>query len=161
MDQQSIVLYLSSKGLSAVAIHDDFVAALGVEAVSYPSVTRSLREAIFASSNPLGPLPPPEHQLDDSDQTFLLALAAQSFASIHELSRLTHRPRTTAHRRLTQYLGFHVRHLRSVPHFLSRCQKLDRLSLSQQLFNAGTARAAIMARHCDARRVRVLPAHRP
>jgi hypothetical protein len=48
MDQQSIVLYLSKKGLSAVAIHDDLLATLGPEAVSYPSVTRYLGEAIFA-----------------------------------------------------------------------------------------------------------------
>jgi hypothetical protein len=47
-------------------------------------------------------LPPPEHQLDDSDQTVLLPLADQPFTSIHELSRLTHPPRTTVHRRLTQ-----------------------------------------------------------
>jgi hypothetical protein len=67
MDQQSIVLYLSRKGLSAVAIHDDLVPILGAEAVSYPSVTRYLGEAIFASSNPPDSLPPLEHQLDDSD----------------------------------------------------------------------------------------------
>jgi hypothetical protein len=81
MDQQSIVIYLSRKGLSAVAIHNDLVATLCAEAVSYPSVTRYLREAIFASSNPPDPLPPPEHQLDDSDQAILLALADQPLAS--------------------------------------------------------------------------------
>jgi hypothetical protein len=106
-------------------------------------------------------LPPPEHQLDDSDQAILFALADQPFASICELSRLTHLPRTIIHRRLTQSLGFRVRHLRCVPNFLSRCQKLDRTGLLQQLFNAGTARVAILARHCDARRVMVLSAHRP
>jgi hypothetical protein len=109
MDQQSIVLDLSRKKLSAVAIYDNIVATLGAEAVSYPSVIRYLREAIFASSNPPDPLPPPEHQLDDSDQAILLALADQLFASIHELLRLTHRPRMTVHRRLTQSIGFHVR----------------------------------------------------
>jgi hypothetical protein len=72
MDQQSIVLYLCRKGLSAVAIHDDLVATLGAEGVSCPSVTRYLREAIFAS-NPPDPLPPPEHQLNDSDQVILVA----------------------------------------------------------------------------------------
>jgi hypothetical protein len=54
--------------------------------VSYPSVTRYLREAIFASFNPPDPLPPPEHKLDDSDQSILLALADQPFSSIRELS---------------------------------------------------------------------------
>jgi hypothetical protein len=78
-------------------------------------------------------LPPPEHQLDDFDQAILLSLADQPFASIRELSRLTHLPRTTVHRRLMRSLGFRVRHLRWVPHFLSRCQKLDRVRLSRQL----------------------------
>jgi hypothetical protein len=117
MDQQSIVLYLSRKGLSAVAIHDDLVATLGAEAVSYPSATRSLREAIFASSNPPDRLPPPEHQLDDSSQAIFLTLVDRPFSSICELSRLTHRPRTPVHRQLTQSLGFRVRHLRWDPMF--------------------------------------------
>jgi hypothetical protein len=72
------------KGLSAVAIHDDLVATFGPEAVNYQSVTRYLREAIFASSNPPDPFPPPEHQLDESDQDILLMLADQPFASIRE-----------------------------------------------------------------------------
>jgi hypothetical protein len=80
MDQQAIVLCLSWKGLSAVAIHGDLVATLGAEAVSYPFVIPYLREAIFVSFNPPDPLPPPEHQLDDSDQAILLALADQPFA---------------------------------------------------------------------------------
>jgi transcriptional regulator of acetoin/glycerol metabolism len=117
MDEQLTVLYLSRKGLSAVATHDDLVATLGADAVSYPSVTHFLREAIFVSSNPPDPLAPPEHQLDESDQAILLALASQPFASIRELSRLTHLPRTTVHRRLTQSLRFRVRHLRWVPFF--------------------------------------------
>jgi hypothetical protein len=86
------------QGLSAIAIHDDLVVTLGAEAVSCPSVTRHLREATFASSNPPDPRPLPEHQLDDSDQAILFAPVDQSFASIRELSRLTHLPRMTVHR---------------------------------------------------------------
>jgi hypothetical protein len=93
MDQQLIVLYLSRKGLSALAIHDDLVATLGAETVSYPSVTRCLREAIFASSNPSDPLHPPEHQLDDSDDAVLRALADQPFTSIRDFSWLIHLPK--------------------------------------------------------------------
>jgi hypothetical protein len=119
MDQQSIVLYPSSKGLSAGAIHDDPVATLGAEAVSYPSVTRYLCEAIFASSNPPDPLPPPDHQLNDSDQTILLVLADQPFPSTRELSRLTYLLRTAVHRRLSQSLWFRVRHLRWVHFFVT------------------------------------------
>jgi hypothetical protein len=113
-----IIFYPSRKGLSTVAIHDDLVATLGAEAVSYPSMTRSLREAIFASSHPPDPVPLPDHQLDNSDQVVLLALAGPPFASIRELSRLTHLPRTTVHSRLTQSLRFHVHHLRWEPNFL-------------------------------------------
>jgi hypothetical protein len=55
------------KRLPAVAIHDDLVATLGAEAVSYPSMTRYLCETGFASSNQPDLLPPPERQFDDFD----------------------------------------------------------------------------------------------
>jgi hypothetical protein len=147
MDQQSIILYLSRKVFSVVAIHDDLVATLGVEAVSYPSVTRYLREAIFASSNPPEPLPPPEHQLDDSDQAILLALVDQPFASIREFSAFTHLPRTTVHRRLTQSLGFRVRHLRWLPFFVTLSKARSSEVVITTFFNPGTARAVILVRH--------------
>jgi hypothetical protein len=117
MVQRSIVLYLVRKGLSPRAIHDDLVATLGADAVSSSSVTPYLRGALFSSSNPPTPLPEPEAQLDDCDHAILLARTEQPFASVRELSRLTHLPRTTVHRRLTKSLGFRVRHLRWVPIF--------------------------------------------
>jgi hypothetical protein len=45
MTQRPIVTDLSLKGMSAREIHDDIVASLGPDAVSYNSVTRYLREA--------------------------------------------------------------------------------------------------------------------
>jgi hypothetical protein len=63
-------------------------------------------------------LPEPEAQFDDCDHTILLALADQPFASVRELSRFTHRPRTTVQRRSTKSLRFRVRHLRWVSHLL-------------------------------------------
>jgi hypothetical protein len=73
-------------------IHDDLVTTLGADAdaVSYSSVTRYLRDAVFASSNPRTPLPEPEAQFDHCDHAILFALAEQPFASVRELSRLTH-----------------------------------------------------------------------
>jgi hypothetical protein len=135
MEQRSIVLDPARKGLSPLAIHDDLVTTLGADAdaVSYSSVTHHLRAAVFASFNPPTPLPQPEAQFDDCDHAILLSLAEEPFASVRELSRLTHLPRTTGHRRLTKSLGFRVRHLRWVPHFLSHSQKLDRMTLSQEL----------------------------
>jgi hypothetical protein len=84
MDHKSIVLYLARKELSPVAIHHDLVAMLGLETVSYSSVTRCLREAIFVSSNFPANIPEAELQFDDCDQAILLALAERRFASIRE-----------------------------------------------------------------------------
>jgi hypothetical protein len=52
MTQRPIVAYLSLKGMSAHEIHDDILATLGPDAVSYSSVTRYLSEARFALSKP-------------------------------------------------------------------------------------------------------------
>jgi hypothetical protein len=42
----------------------------------------------------------------------LSALDENPFASVRQLSRLTHIPATTVYRRLTESLGFTARHLR-------------------------------------------------
>jgi hypothetical protein len=83
MEQRLIVLHLARKGLSPLAIHGDFVTTLGADAgtdagaVSYSSVTRYLRDAVFASSNPPTPLPEPEPepeaQSDDCDHAIMLS----------------------------------------------------------------------------------------
>jgi hypothetical protein len=133
MTQRPIVAYLSLKGMSAREIHDDIVTTLGSDAVSYTSVTRYLREARFPPSKP--ELHPADVQgdLDDSDQAILTALEDSEFASVRQLSRLTHLPSTTVYRRLTQSLGFVARHLRRVPHALSDAQKGERINLSRRL----------------------------
>jgi hypothetical protein len=85
MEQRSIVLYLARKALSPLAIHDDLVTTLGADAdaVSHSSVTRYLRDAVFASSNPPTPLREPEAQFDDCDHAIMLS-------SSLELSSLSH-----------------------------------------------------------------------
>jgi hypothetical protein len=105
MDQRSILPYLAWKGLAAVAIYEDLVAALEAETINYPSVTRYLREAKFATSNPEVTLFEPIREHDDCNQAILLALDEQPFASISSLERLTHPARTTVHQCVTQSLG--------------------------------------------------------
>jgi hypothetical protein len=112
MDQKSIVLYFARNGWTATAIHEELVATLRVEAVSYSSVTAYFREARFSPSIPLATCSEPNPEPDDSDNIILLALAEQPFASVRQLARLIHLPRSIIHRRLTQLLGFRVRHLR-------------------------------------------------
>jgi hypothetical protein len=133
MQQRSIVLYLTRKGLSPLVIHDDLVTTPGADAVSYSSVTRHLRDTVLISSNRPTPLPEPETQFDDCDHAILLTLAEQPFASVRELWRLTHLPRTIVHRRLTKSLGFRAGHLQLVPNLLPHSQKLDHMISSREL----------------------------
>jgi hypothetical protein len=123
------------KGLQPLAIHRDITATLGAEAVGYSSMTRYLRDPVLFSSNPVPALPEQECQPDDCGQAILRALAEQPFPLIRELSRLTQLPRTTVHTRLTQSLGFRVRHLGWVPHRLSHSRKLNGVTLSQELLS--------------------------
>jgi hypothetical protein len=111
MMQRPIVAYLSLKGMSAREIHDDIVATLGPDPVSYSSVIRYLGEARFP---PLKPEPHPadvqrDRDIDDSDQVILAALEDSPLASVQQLSRLAHLPSTTVYRRLIQSLGFVAR----------------------------------------------------
>jgi hypothetical protein len=98
--------------------------------VSYSSVTRYLREGRFPPSKPEPHPPDVQRDLDDSDQAILAALEDSLFASVRQLSQLTHLLPTTVYRRLTQSLGFVARHLRWVPHALSDAQKDERVNLS-------------------------------
>jgi hypothetical protein len=109
------------------------VATLGSDAVSYSSVTRYRREGRFPPSKPEPHRADVQRDLDDSDQAILAALEDSPFASVWQLSRLTHLPSTTVYRRLTQSLGFVTRHYRWVPHTLSDAQKGERVNMSRRL----------------------------
>jgi hypothetical protein len=130
-----LVSLQEGKGLSAVAIDDNPVATLGAEGISYPSVQRQLREARLATSNPEASFSQLDIEPDDCDEAILLALNEQLFASIRQLARLTHLPRTTIHRRLTRSLGFYVQHLRCIPHRPSDTQQSNRVELSRALLS--------------------------
>jgi hypothetical protein len=54
---------------------------------------------------------------------------------VRQLARLTHPSRSTLYRRLTQKLGFPVRHLGWVPHRLSYSQKSKYVELSEELLS--------------------------
>jgi hypothetical protein len=68
MDQQSIILYLARKGLSAVTIDEDLVATLGMESISYLSLRPHLREVKVATSNLEVTFSEPIHEHDDCEQ---------------------------------------------------------------------------------------------
>jgi hypothetical protein len=101
--------------------------------MSYSSVTRYLREARFLPSKQEPRPADIQRGLDDSYQTILSALEDIPFASVRQLSRLTHLPSTTVYRRFTQSLGFVARHLRWVPHALSAAQRGEKVNRSRRL----------------------------
>jgi hypothetical protein len=103
MMQRPIVAYLSLKGMSAREIHDDIVATLGSDAVSYSSATRHLREARFPPSKPEPHPADVQSDLDDSNQAILAALEDSPFASVRQLCRLTDLPSTTVYRLSLSY----------------------------------------------------------
>jgi hypothetical protein len=135
MDQRLFVLYLARKSPSAMEIYNDLVVSLGFDAKDDSSVTRFLHEAEFPSPNPRAPFSENDPSLDDSNEAILLAPTEHWFASVRQLSRLMHLPRSTACKRLTQSLRFHVRHLRWAAHLLTPTQKSDPVELSRQLFS--------------------------
>jgi hypothetical protein len=63
-------------------IHDNIVATLGPDAVSYSSVTQYLREARFSPFKPEPHLSGVQRDLDDSDQAILAALDDSQFALV-------------------------------------------------------------------------------
>jgi hypothetical protein len=133
MTQRPVVADLSLKGMSASEIHNEIIITLGPVAVSYNAGPRYFREARFPPSKPEPHPADVQRDLDDSDQAILTALEDRPFASVRQLSQLTHLPSTTVYRRLTQSLRFMARHLRWVPHALSDAQKGERVNLSRRL----------------------------
>jgi hypothetical protein len=119
--------------MSAREIHDNIVATLGPDAMSYSSVTYYLREARFPPSKPEPHPADVQRDLDDSSQAILAALEDSPFALVRQLSRLTHLLSTTVYHLLTQSLGFVAHLLRWMPHALSDAQKGERVNLSRRL----------------------------
>jgi hypothetical protein len=136
MDQKPIVLYLRMKGMALNAIHDDLVRTLGKDAVAHSTVTKYARSAQFSGRKEATPPEAPDVELSPVDYAILTALAEFPFpfSSVRELSRRICLLRSTVHQRLTQSFRFMVRHLRWVPHFLTREQKQIRVQMAIELF---------------------------
>jgi hypothetical protein len=69
-----------------MAVHEELVATLDTESVSYSSMSDYLHEARFSPSIPLTTFSEPSAEPDDSDNAILLAFAEQPFASVRQLA---------------------------------------------------------------------------
>jgi transposase len=134
MDQQSIVMDLSLKGLNAVEIHNYLITTLKREASSSSIVMYCLGKPSFLSPKTPRPSESPAPILNESEETILLAFSEELFASARQLARRTNLPVSTVYDHLTYKLGFTVRYLLSVRHLRSEADKHTRAQLSFQLF---------------------------
>jgi hypothetical protein len=82
MTQRPIAADLSLKGMLAREIHDDIVATLRLDSVSYSSVARYLREARFPLSKPEPHTAGVQRDFGDSDQAILAVREKSPFASV-------------------------------------------------------------------------------
>jgi hypothetical protein len=92
MDQRTICLYLSRKGFSAYAIHEELVHILGPDIIACSTVTYHLRASRWTAQTEERHSDPPP---DVVDNAILEALDQIPFASVRELAKATCIPRTT------------------------------------------------------------------
>jgi hypothetical protein len=84
---------------------------LGAGAVAIPTVTWYLRTAKFPAQSKEALHEAGVTRTDSVDAAILEALTGDPLSSVRELSRLTCLSRSSVHRRLTESLGFTIRHL--------------------------------------------------
>jgi DNA-binding MarR family transcriptional regulator len=109
MDQRSICLFLTMKGLSAREVHAELVAIVGLDAIAYSTVTKSVQQRQFPA---IFPEPSDEPRTTIIDDAILETLHKQPFSSVRELAKLTCIPTTTVYRHLRGSLGSVLKHLR-------------------------------------------------
>jgi hypothetical protein len=111
MQQRPIPAYLALKKLSTREVHDNPKAVLGSDALTYSSAMCCLRAPRFPPSITDAASVDVPHGINDFDQAIISALEDSSFASVRQLSRLTHLPFTTVDRHFIEPPGFSTRHL--------------------------------------------------
>jgi hypothetical protein len=111
------------------ALSTELIVVLGADAISYSTVTKSLRQRRFTSIL-VDSSPPEEPATILIDQAILDAFEHYPFSSVRELARLTCIPTATVHRHLTQSLGFVLQHIAGFPR-PSRLLTKGSVSLSQ------------------------------
>jgi hypothetical protein len=95
LDQCSIVLHVPKKGLSPKAIHDDVVATLGPDAMTYRAVAPYIHAVKCTHPKVTSPPDGISRQFDESHQANLLAVEEQPYSSVRRLSPATHLSRMT------------------------------------------------------------------
>jgi hypothetical protein len=88
-NQKSIVLCLARKEMNATVLHQELFATLGLDAVSYPTMTLIQRETRLTPEQSLAQEPTVEPNPSTIDSAITQALGGESFASVHQLAQRT------------------------------------------------------------------------
>ena len=133
IDYRSIAIYLDRKGLKPKEIQYEIDSVFGPNSYSYAAITRSIRMTSFSPSQ--SPYQKNEEKFVHEQKMELIRKTLKDFpfSSIRKIEELTGIPKTTVYRILTQDLGYVLKHLKWIPHFLNPSQKVSRIELSKRL----------------------------
>jgi hypothetical protein len=130
MDQRSVCMFLRKKLCSASAIYEQFVAFLESDAIPYTVMSKYLKETMWMACKNESP------EMEGSyviDQAILAAPEKRPFSLVRDLTKQTCISPFTIHWRLTNSMGFVVKHLRWTPRKLNEAQLAARIHISNEL----------------------------
>ena len=105
----------------------------GEGSYSYGAITQSIRSLSFTSSQSDKKKLKNDIIHQQRIEAIRKTLENFPFLSLREISRETNIPKTTVYRILRQDLGYVLKHLKWIPHFLNSIQKVSCVDLSQSL----------------------------
>jgi DNA recombination-dependent growth factor C len=149
MSQQELVLVLNAQGKSATTIHQHLVEAFGELAISYPTVSRTIRSL---SCNPIDDESQnfggrPLNQLTDA--RIRKILDDNPVASVREIVHAASIPASMVWYVLTTRLGYTWRKCRIVPHALSNIQRQQRRDRVSSFWSTCARRSAMPGAFCE------------
>ena len=133
VDFRSIAIFLHNKGLKPLEIQYEIDSVFGEGSYSYGAITQAIRALSFTSSQSDKGKNKENFVHQQRIENIRKTLENFPFFSIREIARETNIPKTTVYRILRQELGYVLKHLKWIPHFLNPSQKVSRVQLSQSL----------------------------
>ena len=135
MTQKDLIIKWNSQQENSTTIRNRLVSIFGSLALSYPSVTKTIRELFWNETTKPSDFEAGRPCNYSDDRKILNELKNDSSISCREIARLTRIPYSTVHYILTHRLHYKCRRLRWIPHILDEHHKNARLKYSKQLLD--------------------------
>jgi hypothetical protein len=130
MDQRSVCLFFDKQSLSDSVIHENLVVVLGSNTIASSSVTRYFTRVLWTPDKEKRPI---SGCADVFGQAIRTALDEQPFSSMRNIARRMCIPTTAMWSRVTNSIGFTVKHIRRAPDKLNDAQHAVRAQMSNEL----------------------------